>query len=63
MHYLVSYDKKSPHKTSVRSYEVKIDLVFDEEPTIQEVVERVRDHSGGDFIEGSVKFKPTPLGG
>ncbi len=57
MRYHISYTKKSPHEQpGVRSETRYFLVIFDKEPSREEVVQKVEEHSGGDFIEESIKF-------
>lgn len=62
MKYRVSYTKKRPHENpGVRSKTIFFPVIFDKEPSREEVVQKVEEHSGGDFIEESIKFGPDRL--
>jgi hypothetical protein len=62
MRYRVRYTKKSPHeKPSIRSQTISFPVIFDKEPSREEVVQKVKERGGGDFIEESIKFWPERL--
>ncbi len=59
MRYHVSYTKKRPHeRPGVRSETIFFPVIFDKEPSREEVAGQVKKHSGDNFIEESIKFKP-----
>lgn len=58
MRYRVSYTKRTPGKPSVDSETINFHVIFDKEPSREEVAEQVKKHSGGNFIEETIKFEP-----
>jgi hypothetical protein len=58
MIFQISYQKKAdPNKTEIRTYIVSFQVVRNEKPSTEEVVQMVQNHSGGDFLEAPINIK------
>ncbi len=58
MIFQISYQKKAdPNKPEIRNYIVSFQVVRNEKPSQEEMVQMVQKHSGGDFLEAPIKIK------
>ncbi len=58
MIFQISYQKKAdPNKPEIRTSIVSFQVVRNEKPPPEEVAQMVLKHSGGDFLEVSIKIK------
>ena len=58
MIFQISYQKKAdPNKPEIRTYIVSFQVVRNEKPSQEEMVQMVQKHSGGDFLEALINIK------
>ena len=58
MIFQISYQNKpDPNKPDIRTSIVSFQVVRNRKPSQEEVVQMVQNHSGGDFLEASIKIK------